>query len=196
MFKTSKWIPDFGQKLNNNPIPTSQGQNQPLYERHMTKSGRNRVKPSITVKMFTVAQKYSVPCAIKIVIALIWTTQISILGATCFRFTIYLRPFIDSTMYRKEKRKISAQTGESRKLLCTVTDHEITQKSLFRVQHDPNFNISRKYSESKKSLFLADFRDLERRLEPTRYSNSFVAQFWCEARGSRDKSLTYCSILS
>ena len=29
-----------------NPIPTSQGQNQPLYERHVTKSGRNRVKSS------------------------------------------------------------------------------------------------------------------------------------------------------
>ena len=26
------------------PIPTSQGQNQPLYEHHVTKSGRNRVK--------------------------------------------------------------------------------------------------------------------------------------------------------
>ena len=27
-----------------NPIPTSQGRNQPLDERHVTKSGRNRVK--------------------------------------------------------------------------------------------------------------------------------------------------------
>ena len=27
-----------------NPIPTNQGRNQPLYERHVTKSGRNRVK--------------------------------------------------------------------------------------------------------------------------------------------------------
>ena len=26
-----------------NPIPTGKGQNQPLYERHMTKFGRNRV---------------------------------------------------------------------------------------------------------------------------------------------------------
>ena len=26
-----------------NPIPTSQGRNQPLYERHVTKGGRNRV---------------------------------------------------------------------------------------------------------------------------------------------------------
>ena len=30
------------QKLN--PIPTSQGRNQPLYEHHVTKSGRDRVK--------------------------------------------------------------------------------------------------------------------------------------------------------
>ena len=28
-----------------NSIPTGQGRNQPLYERHVTKSGRNRVKP-------------------------------------------------------------------------------------------------------------------------------------------------------
>ena len=27
-----------------NPIPTSHGRNQPIYERHVTKSGRNRVK--------------------------------------------------------------------------------------------------------------------------------------------------------
>ena len=27
-----------------NPTPTRQGRNQPLYERHVTKSGRNRVK--------------------------------------------------------------------------------------------------------------------------------------------------------
>ena len=27
-----------------NPIPTSQGRNQPLYECHVTKPGRNRVK--------------------------------------------------------------------------------------------------------------------------------------------------------
>ena len=26
-----------------NPIPTGHGRNQPLYERHVTKSGRNRV---------------------------------------------------------------------------------------------------------------------------------------------------------
>ena len=29
-----------------NPIPTGQGRNQPLYERHVTNSGSNRVKPS------------------------------------------------------------------------------------------------------------------------------------------------------
>ena len=29
------------------PIPNSQGRNQPLYERHMTKSGRNRVNQGI-----------------------------------------------------------------------------------------------------------------------------------------------------
>ena len=27
-----------------NPIPTSHGRNQPIYERHVTKSGQNRVK--------------------------------------------------------------------------------------------------------------------------------------------------------
>ena len=27
-----------------NPIPTGHGGNQPIYERHVTKSGRNRVK--------------------------------------------------------------------------------------------------------------------------------------------------------
>ena len=32
-----------------NPIPTGQGRNQPLYERHVTKSGRNRVKLNIIV---------------------------------------------------------------------------------------------------------------------------------------------------
>ena len=30
-----------------NPIPTGHGRNQPIYERHVTKSGRNRVKDSI-----------------------------------------------------------------------------------------------------------------------------------------------------
>ena len=30
-----------------NPISTGQGRNQPLYERHVTKSGRNRVKSSL-----------------------------------------------------------------------------------------------------------------------------------------------------
>ena len=28
-----------------NPIPTGHGWNQPIYERHVIKSGRNRVKP-------------------------------------------------------------------------------------------------------------------------------------------------------
>ena len=28
-----------------NPIPTSHGRNQPIYEHHVTKSGRNRVNP-------------------------------------------------------------------------------------------------------------------------------------------------------
>ena len=38
-----------------NPIPTGQGRNQPLYERHVTKSGRNRVKenkPETSLMMF------------------------------------------------------------------------------------------------------------------------------------------------
>ena len=44
-----KWLKtgqNIGLKLQSslNPIPTSQGRNQPLYERHVTKSGRNRVK--------------------------------------------------------------------------------------------------------------------------------------------------------
>ena len=34
----------FWMKGRFNPIPTSQGRNQPLYERHVTKSGRNRFK--------------------------------------------------------------------------------------------------------------------------------------------------------
>ena len=32
-----------------NPIPTSQGRNQPLYERHVTKSGRNRVNTGLGI---------------------------------------------------------------------------------------------------------------------------------------------------
>ena len=39
--KAQKW-----KKNGFNPIPTSQGRNQPLYERHLTKSCRNRVKNS------------------------------------------------------------------------------------------------------------------------------------------------------
>ena len=31
------------QKFAFNPIPTGHGRNQPIYERHVTKSGRNRV---------------------------------------------------------------------------------------------------------------------------------------------------------
>ena len=34
-----------------NPIPTGQGRNQSLYERHVTKSGRNRVKPVLIAKI-------------------------------------------------------------------------------------------------------------------------------------------------
>ena len=34
-----------------NPIPTSQGRNQPLYERHVTKSGRNRVNGKLTLQI-------------------------------------------------------------------------------------------------------------------------------------------------
>ena len=30
--------------LNLNPIPTGHGRNQPIYERHVTTAGRNRVK--------------------------------------------------------------------------------------------------------------------------------------------------------
>ena len=51
--KLSTWLLSSGQDLGEkffdskhvlNPIPTSQGRNQPLYERHVAKSGRNRVK--------------------------------------------------------------------------------------------------------------------------------------------------------
>ena len=37
-----------------NPIPTSQGWNQPLYERHVTKSSRNRVKEGVVTKSFVI----------------------------------------------------------------------------------------------------------------------------------------------
>ena len=33
-----------------NPVPTGQGRNQPLYEHHVTKSGRNRVNCAICYK--------------------------------------------------------------------------------------------------------------------------------------------------
>ena len=35
-----------------NPIPTSQGRNQPLYERHVTKSGRNRVNKGMPTSLY------------------------------------------------------------------------------------------------------------------------------------------------
>ena len=34
-----------------NPIPTGQGQNKPLYERHVTKSGRNRVLTLLNARL-------------------------------------------------------------------------------------------------------------------------------------------------
>ena len=33
-----------------NPIPTGHGQNQPIYERHVTTAGRNRVKSADLLK--------------------------------------------------------------------------------------------------------------------------------------------------
>ena len=39
-----------------NPIPNDQGRNQPLYERHVTKPGRNRVK-TIFLSMSILGQK-------------------------------------------------------------------------------------------------------------------------------------------
>ena len=36
-----------------NPIPTGQGRNQPLYERHVTKSGRNRVNKDVDQAFFS-----------------------------------------------------------------------------------------------------------------------------------------------
>ena len=42
-----------------NPIPTSQGRNQPLYERHMTKSSRNRVNECELTRLLEAGwQKY------------------------------------------------------------------------------------------------------------------------------------------
>ena len=46
-----------------NSIPSSQGQNQPLYERHVTKSGRNRVK-SVVILMQMQNVKSNLPCFI------------------------------------------------------------------------------------------------------------------------------------
>ena len=37
-------ISNYNHKIYLNPIPTGHGLNQPIYERHVTKSGRNRVK--------------------------------------------------------------------------------------------------------------------------------------------------------
>ena len=39
-----------------NPIPTGQGGNQPLYQRHVTKSGRNMVKGGFFQKVRCVFQ--------------------------------------------------------------------------------------------------------------------------------------------
>ena len=35
------------KRIRLNPIPTGHGRNQPIYERHVTKSGRNRVKKDV-----------------------------------------------------------------------------------------------------------------------------------------------------
>ena len=49
-----------------NPIPTSHGRNQPLYERHVTKSGRNRVKNDELVTLKAKLNKFvsyvHIPC--------------------------------------------------------------------------------------------------------------------------------------
>ena len=39
----------FKQDFRFNPIPTDHRRNQPIYERHVTKSGRNRVKQDFTL---------------------------------------------------------------------------------------------------------------------------------------------------
>ena len=52
-FKNIHWaiyIPNFAL----NPIPTGHGRNQPIYERHVTKSGRNRVKQIKISKRHTI----------------------------------------------------------------------------------------------------------------------------------------------
>ena len=42
---------------------TGKGRNQPLYKRHMTKSGRNRVKPGL-IKQVGVCKRPSFSCAV------------------------------------------------------------------------------------------------------------------------------------
>ena len=44
---------------NINPIPTGQGRNQPLYERHVTKSSRNRVKKRLCPRSVSLSDLYS-----------------------------------------------------------------------------------------------------------------------------------------
>ena len=41
-----------------NPIPTGHGRNQPIYERHVTKSGRNRVKKEPFFQAYDVAVEH------------------------------------------------------------------------------------------------------------------------------------------
>ena len=43
-FNSKSFVNTLGRTKAFNPIPTGQGRNQPLYEHHVTKSGRNRVK--------------------------------------------------------------------------------------------------------------------------------------------------------
>ena len=51
--------------LSVNPIPTGQGRNRSLYERHVTKSGRNRVKvipfSFLKIIIFFLLQKNQTP---------------------------------------------------------------------------------------------------------------------------------------
>ena len=45
ILRSHLYICNLGKMFQNvNPIPTGHGRNQPIYERHVTKSGRNRVK--------------------------------------------------------------------------------------------------------------------------------------------------------
>ena len=56
-------------KVSFNPIPTSQGRNQPLYELHMTESGRNRVEylPTYQMNKFTFHIGFLAPAFVMIV---------------------------------------------------------------------------------------------------------------------------------